>query len=218
MRKETKNTRDNYIKSLFALEDEPLAEIINSLKDGESQMQISPVEGKILYLLAKLCNAHKVVEIGALGGYSAIWLARALSDNGKIYTIEADPRKISRIETNIKNCGVSHKVEVILGIGRDILPKITNKGPFDMVFIDADKANYLNYLNWADNNVRKGGLIIGDNTFLFGAVYGDNTKGKKQETIDIMHKFNKQLSNNTKYTSIILPTEHGMTIALKNYK
>lgn len=209
--------KDNYITSLFAKEDEAMASVIKSLRQDEVQMQISPVEGKILHTLVKMIGAKKIVEVGTLGGYSAIWMARALPEDGKLYAIEMDYKKETRIRENFATCGVENRVELIIGKGKDILPNIEGKGPFDVVFIDADKINYLFYLEWAEKNVRKGGLIIGDNSFLFGTVYGCNTNEMKPETIEGMKQFNIRLADELKYTSIILPTSEGMTVAVKNF-
>lgn len=206
--------QEQYIKFLFAQEDKPLAEIVSSMREDEAHMQVSPVEGKILHMLVKMIGARNILEIGTLAGYSAIWMARAIPENGRLYTIETDYKKEGRIRNNIRACGVEEKVELIIGKALDVLPDMSRHAPFDMVFIDADKANYLNYLDWAEKNVRQGGLIVGDNTFLFGAVYGDNAISVPEETIKIMQKFNTRLADSDRYTSIILPTCEGMTVAL----
>lgn len=217
MRDSQISDKEHYIQSLFAVEDETIASISGSLRPDEARMQISPIEGKTLHMLAKMVGAKKIVEIGSLAGYSAVWLARALPESGKLYAIDTDYKKEERILNNLKNCNVSDKVELIIGRALDELPKLNQHAPFDMVFIDADKGNYLNYLDWAEQNVREGGLIIGDNTFLFGAVYGDNQKDTPKQTIEKMQLFNERLANPSKYTSIILPTIAGMTVALKNF-
>ncbi len=213
----TNTAKDHYIESTFALEDKPLSNVVFTLRLDEAHMQISPIEGKTLQTLIKMVGAKKIVEIGTLAGYSSIWMARALPEGGRLYAVEVDKTKETRILDNIKKCGVADKIELIIGKALDILPTLEQYGPFDAVFIDADKAGYVNYLEWAEQNVRKGGLIIGDNTFLFGAVYGDNSRGMKPEVIEIMQEFNERLANPAKYTSIILPTAEGMTVAVKNF-
>lgn len=217
MRNSHNEAKENYIKSVFAPEDEALGQVISSLREDESHMQISPIEGKILHTLVKMINAKKVVELGTLGGYSAIWMARALPEEGKLYAIEIDYKKQNRILDNLKKCNVANKIELTIGKALDILPQLEVHAPFDMVFIDADKVNYLNYLDWAERNIRPGGLIVGDNTFLFGSVYGDNSKDMNPDTVKVMQEFNARLANPEKYTSIILPTTEGMTIAVKNF-
>lgn len=217
MRNISNPEKENYIKSVFADEGKALSEVISTLREDERHMQISPVEGKILHTLVKMVGAEKIVEIGSLGGYSAIWMARALPQEGKLYALEVDYKKETRILNNFAKCGVSGKTELMIGKAKDLLPSLEDKAPFDVVFIDADKANYVNYLDWAEQHVRKGGLIIGDNTFLFGAVYGDNTKDIAPETVKTMQEFNLRLANPEKYTSILLPTTEGLTVAVKEF-
>jgi len=209
--------KEKYIKSIFAQQDEALANIINTLRDDEAHMQISPIEGKTLHTIVKMVGAKKILEIGTLGGYSAIWMARAMPEGGRLYALEIDYKKEKRIRDNLAKCGVEDRVELIIGKALETLPKFEVHSQFDVVFIDADKVNYLNYLDWAEQNVRKGGLIIGDNTFLFGAVYGDNSRGINPQTVQIMQEFNMRLADSNKYTSIILPTNEGMTVAVKNF-
>jgi len=209
--------KENYIKSIFAPEDAALASIINTLREDEAHMQISQVEGKTLHMLVKMVGAQKIVEIGSLGGYSAAWMARAMPEGGKLYALEIDYKKEKRIRENLAKCFVTNKVELIIGKGLETLTELGVHAPFDVVFIDADKVNYLHYLDWAEKHVRKGGLIIGDNTFLFGAVYGDNSKDINPQTVKIMQEFNLRLANPDKYTAIILPTNDGMTVAVKNF-
>ena len=104
----------------------------------------------------------------------------------------------------------------VWGDALDVLPQLSKEGPFDMVFIDADKLNYLRYLDWAEENVRKGGLIVGDNTFLFDAVWRDDPVDRVRQTArDAMRDFNRRLADPQKYCGILLPTQEGMTVALK---
>ena len=217
MRTSHNTDKENYVGSIFAIEDSALGDVINSLREDEAHMQISPVEGKTLHMLVKMVGAAKIIELGSLAGYSAIWMARAMADGGKLYALELDYKKRRRIEENFAKCGVADKVELTIGKALEILPHLEDKAPFDIIFIDADKVNYLNYLDWAEKNIRKGGLIIGDNTFLFGAVYGDNSKDINPATVKVMQEFNLRLANPEKYTSIILPTNEGMTVAIKNF-
>ena len=207
----------DYIRNVFAKEDNDLAQVGSDLNDAGRKMQIGSDEGKILHVLLKMIAAEKVIEIGVLAGYSAIWMARALPENGKLYALEKSKSRIEPISKNLENCAVADKVELIEGDALENLSKLEDKSPFDAVFIDADKANYCNYLDWAEKNVRKGGLIIGDNTLLFGSVYGDNKRNMKPVTIKIMQEFNKRLASSDNYTSIMLPTLEGMTVAIKEF-
>ncbi len=217
MRNNNNQSKETYIKTLFAVEDEQLAQVQKSLREDEAHMQISAVEGKILHTLVKMIDARKIIELGSLGGYSAIWMARAMADGGKLYAIEIDYKKQARIAKNLTKCGVADKVELIIGKATETLPRLNQFGPYDMIFIDADKVNYLNYLDWAEKNIRKNGLIVADNSLLFGAVYGDNSKDINLATIEVMQQFNARLANADKYTAIILPTADGMSVAVKNF-
>lgn len=212
------DTKTNYVQELFAKEDTNLAQIYGSLGLGEKQMQISATEGKILYMLSQLIGAKKIIELGTLAGYSSIWMARSLPQNGQLIAIEKDVDKIARIRQNFIDCAVADKAQVICGEALDVLESLSKDAFFDMIFIDADKGNYHNYLDWAEKNIRKGGLIIGDNSFLFDQVYLETCPNPKQEKQwQAMREFNLRLSDVNKYTSIILPTSDGMTVAIKNF-
>ncbi len=217
MRKEEQNSKKiSYIRQLFAPEDSALASVGENLVPEERKMQIGSDEGKILYMLAKMVAAKKIVELGVLAGYSAIWMARALPEKGKLYAVEKNSLRAEVAGENFKKCGVADKIEIFGGRGAlDVLPELEDKGPFDMVFIDADKGNYLNYLKWAENNVRKGGLIIGDNAFLFGSVYEDISRDVSQNNIDVMKEFNRYLADSDRFESIMLPTAEGMVVGIK---
>ena len=219
MRSSDNKAKEDYINSVFAQEDEALKNIIDSLREDEVKMQISPGEGKILHTLVKMTGAKKIIELGVLAGYSSTWMARALPESGKLYAIELDYKKEKRIRDNFAKCNIEDKIDLRIGKAGDVLKNLESDGPFDMIFIDADKANYLNYLDWAEKHVKRGGLIVGDNTFLFGAVYGANSLGRdlNPDTVKIMQQFNKRLADPAKYTSMLLPTTEGMTIAVKGF-
>lgn len=201
-------SRAEYIRSLFAAETDKLRDLRLSLKDDISLL---PEEGKLLQLLIRLSGVKKIVEIGTFAGYSALWMSAALAPEGHIHTIEKDPLRAAEARNNLQDC---KNVTLLQGNALDILPAL--QGPFDMVFIDADKLNYLHYLDWAEKNVKKGGLIVGDNTFLFDAVWNDAPVERIRETArKAMRGFNQRLSDPARYCSIMLDTPEGMTIAQK---
>lgn len=185
-------------------------------KVGKEGMAISSVEAGILQFLIQTHRVKKIVEVGCFLGYSAIQMAKALPEDGKVYTLEYDEKFYKIAKENIKKAGYEKRIEIILGEAHDSLEKIQDQGPFDMVFIDADKGAYLDYLNWSEKYVKKGGLIIGDNTLLFGQVLSDEKpKGESEKRWNVMREFNQRLANSQKYTSTMLPTQEGMTLAVK---
>ena len=139
---------------------------------GLPQIDVSPPHGKLLHLLARMAGARKALEIGALGGYSAIWIARALPPEGRLVTLEADENHAKIARENIARAGLREKVDIRVGPALDNLPKIEAEGlgPFDFVFIDADKSNNANYLAWALRLSRPGTVIVVDNVVREGAI------------------------------------------------
>ena len=139
---------------------------------GLPEIDVAPNQGKLLYLIARIRGARRILEIGTLGGYSTIWLARALPPDGRLVTLEADPNHAAVAAKNIARAGLSGKVEIRVGPALEALPRLQkeNSGPFDLVFIDADKPNNAPYLEWAVRLSRPGTVIIGDNVVRDGAV------------------------------------------------
>jgi len=139
---------------------------------GLPAIDVSPAQGKLLYLLARMNNAKRILEIGTLGGYSTVWLARALPKDGKVVTLELDPHHANVAQINFKMAGLSDLIDLRVGPALNSLDALgaENAGPFDLVFIDADKPNNPNYLNWAMKLSRPGTVIVCDNVIRDGAV------------------------------------------------
>ena len=157
---------DNYIDGQLALNDPALDEAIKAnAAGGLPAIDITAGQGKLLQMLARLAGARRILEIGTLGGYSTIWMARALPPDGRLITLEFDPKHAAVAVSNIERAGLSNVVDVRVGAALDLLPVIAaeNGGPFDMFFIDADKANNPVYLEWALGLSRSGSVIIVDN-------------------------------------------------------
>ena len=206
----------SYIQDVFTHEMPQLSSIRGTLTEQEEVMQISPVEGRLLQVIMALGQVRTVVEVGVLAGYSAIHMAQALPEGGKIYAIDRMGTYIARARQNAEACGVSDRIEFYEGEAIDVLPSLTQKGPFDMVFIDADKGNYLRYLDWAEQNIRSGGIIVGDNSLLFGHVYlPECPPDIPESTYRVMRAFNERLADPERYVSIIIPTLEGMTVAVR---
>jgi predicted O-methyltransferase YrrM len=167
------NAVDRYITDHLVPPDAALDRALEaSDAAGLPAINVAPNQGKLLMILAMARGATRILEIGTLGGYSTIWLARALPPDGRLVTLEAEPRHAEVARANIAQAGLSDRVEVRLGPGRETLAKLVEEGepPFDLVFIDADKQSYPHYLGWALQLTRPGSLIIGDNVVRDGAV------------------------------------------------
>jgi len=153
---------------------DPLLEAVleANVAAGLPPIDVSPNEGKLLQLLALLCRAQRILEIGTLGGYSTIWLARALPSGGRLVTLEANLKHAEVARSNIARAGLADVVDLRVGLALNTLPQLEDEraGPFDLIFIDADKPNNTGYLTWALKLSRKGGLIIVDNVVRDGAV------------------------------------------------
>jgi len=221
MKQELFEEVDQYISGLFGPEDEILKSTIQSLDEaGMPQISISPNQGKFLHILARLCNAKKILEMGTLGGYSTIWMARALPEDGLITTLEIDPKHAAVAKKNIAKAGLESKVNILVGKAMDLLQELKTKGagPFDMIFIDADKPPYAEYFQWALKLSRPGTLIIADNVIREGKVLDKNSK---DEMVTGVQRFNKLLGVNKEVTATIMQTVglkewDGMALAIVN--
>ena len=170
-------------------------------------IMVSPTEGKTVELLLRMIGATRVVEVGTLAGYSAIRMAAALPPGGRLWTIEYDARHVEVARAAVAKAGYSEVIEVLHGAGLDILPTLTAHGPFDAVFIDADKGNYDRYGEWAVANLRPGGLLLGDNAYLFGNLLDDS------DTARAMRRFHEHAAAHCH--SVCLSTPDGMLLAIK---
>ena len=137
---------------------------------GLPPIEVAPVSGKLLHLLARISGARRVLEIGTLGAYSTIWMARGIPDDGIVVTIEAEPRIAAVARANLERAGVSRKVDIRIGRGEHVLPTLENEEPFDLVFIDADKESNTIYLDWAARLGHPGTVVVVDNVGRGGEV------------------------------------------------
>ncbi len=164
---------DDYIVESMVGVDAALKDAQKAAKAaGLPHIAVSAAQGKMLHLMAKSIGAKRILEVGTLGGYSAIWLARALPEGGQLVTLEIDPKHAEVARRNVANAGLGSKVDVRLGPALETLPKL--EGPFDMAFIDADKESNLAYFDHALRMSRKGSLIIVDNVVRDGKVIDPN--------------------------------------------
>jgi predicted O-methyltransferase YrrM len=215
MRKKELTTRQKYVDSLYAPEDAGLLAIRERLISADRWgVNIGANEGKILQLLMKLVNATRVVEIGTLFGYSGVWIARALPSNGRLFTIERDHDCVKMAKKAFEECGVADRVTLIEGDALEALRDL--QGPFDLIFIDANKQAYPQYLDWAALNVRRGGLIVADNTLLGGHVAEDEKpEPLSRAQYTNMRAFNEAIANDSRFFGTIFPTDEGLTVAIR---
>lgn len=199
----------NYILNLFVKEDEVLIELVKEQeKESIPMIQISPDTGKLLYLLVKILNAKTILEIGTLAGYSAIWMARALPDDGKLITIEISDKHFEFAEKQFEKAGLINKIEMRKGTAIDILRSMENYN-LDLVFMDADKENGLNYYNLLKPIMNTGGIIVIDNALRDGMITSSDVDSGTRG----MQVLNEVISKDPSVDSLLLSIADGLTLA-----
>lgn len=178
-----------------------------AVPDGVPAIQVSQSDGRLIYILLRLAGARKAVEIGTLAGYSAIHIARGLAPGGHLWSLEYEPRHAELARANLAAANLSKVVTVMVGSALDTLPRLVDEGPFDAVFIDADKVNYDRYGRWALENLRAGGLVIGDNAYLFGELMEDKDEARA------MRAFHELVARTC--DSVCAPTPDGLVVGIK---
>jgi caffeoyl-CoA O-methyltransferase len=194
---------DDYVENLFAPQDAALESALRESQGaGLPKIQVSPNEGKLLQLLAEIVGARRILEIGTLGGYSAINLARGMAEGGTLISLEIDERHAVVARKNIERAGLAETVEIRVGDARELLAELAEGevGPFDLVFIDADKEGYPEYLEWSVRLTRPGSLILADNTIRGGSVL-DPRDDSARATRD----FNEKIANDPRLSAIVVP-------------
>ena len=209
---EPETTRDltRYVRAWFAPEDTVLRTVrSNAQAQDLPEIQIRPEEGQILYFLARMIGARRILEIGTLAGYSGIWLARALPQDGKLFTLEMDPRHARIAREHFQLAGVSDRVEIVEGHALNTLARLAHDAPFDLIFIDAEKTEYLDYLTWAVDHVRPGGLITAHNAFSSGHLLDSSARGA------VLRQFLEAIATHDRLTGTIIPVGDGIAAALR---
>ncbi len=212
---------DQYIAKLLGKEDSALKSTLKTMKDTTMGFaNVSANQGKFLQVLAHSIEAKKILELGTLGGYSTIWLARALPIDGQLITLEPEQVNADIARKNIIKAGLDPMVDIRVGKAIDLLPVLEaeDAGPFDFIFIDADKPPYTEYFEWALKLSRPGTIIVADNVIRDGKVMDKNSKDEKVKGVQ---RFNKMLAENKRVTATIIQTvgskDHdGMAIAVVN--
>ncbi len=169
---------DQYLTTTLIDDDPTLTgAVADSLAAGLPAIEVTALSGKLLHLLARMSGARRVLEVGTLGGFSTIWLARGIPDDGRVVTLELEQRHADIARANFERAGVSEKIEIVVGRAADSLPRIAERGdePFDLVFIDADKESNTIYLDWAIRLGHPGTVIVVDNVGRMGEVANADT-------------------------------------------
>lgn len=212
------NAQQKYLNEVFGLEDDrELLKIRERMIAAEKEyLSISGFEARLLQFFLRFSGARRVVEFGTAFGYSAVAMAKVLPPDGVVITLEKDPSMHSEAELTFAQSTSSSKIVSLCGDAEELMESIVARGPFDFAFIDANKSGYCTYLDWAERNVRTGGFIAGDNSFLWGALWDQPQResiGPGQ--VRVMTEFNRRLADPSRYNSTLIPTVEGLTIAQK---
>jgi predicted O-methyltransferase YrrM len=195
---------DSYFGDLLIARDEKLdAALAANQKAGLPAIDVSRLQGKFLELLVRISGARRILEIGTLGGYSTIWLARGLPEGGRIVTLEFDPHHAEVARANLEHAGVLDRVDLRVGRAIDTLPKLENTAdsPFDLIFIDADKESYPEYLDWALRLSRVGTVIVADNVVRDGRVVEADCD---DERVQGVRRFTERLAAEPRLSATVL--------------
>ena len=199
---------DTYLEGVLIGDDKVLeATREASRAAGLPDIAVSPTQGKLLYLMARMIGAKRILEVGTIGGYSAIWLARALPVSGELITLEFDPKHADVARSNIKNAGLGDRVKVLTGAAIDTLPTLS--GSFDFSFIDADKKSNPDYFQWALKLSRRGGVIVVDNVIREGRVI---ETGTNDANIEGIRRLNTMLAAEPRVSATAI-----QTVGIKGY-
>ncbi len=203
-----------YLRDLCGEEDDVLVAIREEgAQRGLPPIHIEPEAGCMLQFLLMAIGAKRVAEIGALAGYSGVWIARALPEGGRLITLEKDPERVALARASFERAGLSARAEVRVAEAPEGLAALAVDGPFDAVFIDADKQNYPVYLDWALENVRVGGLIMAHNALWYGRVLDPAQRDDRD--VRGLREFNQRISQDPRLKGIIIPVGDGLAAGLR---
>ena len=203
---------EQYFSKSLLLNDSTLeSALATSEKAGLPAISVSPTQGKLLQMLAQMLGARAILEIGTLGGYSTIWLARGMSPGGHLITLEVDPSHAAVAQRNLSSAGLQEVVEVKVGNALETLPRLAadRRGPFDLIFIDADKQNIPAYFEWALKLSRPGTVIVVDNVVRDGAVIDADSS---DESVQGVRRFIEQVAANRRVSGTAI-----QTVGIKGY-
>ncbi len=198
---------DREVAKLFAPEDDALRAALDAGRAHDMPaIQISPTQGRLLQVLAVACGARAILEIGTLAGYSSIWLARALPEDGHLISLEISEKHAAVARESLERAGLSGRAEVRVGPADTQLPELVAEAPFDLVFIDADKPGYPTYLEWALKLTRPGSLIVADNCIRRGAPLREQST---DEATAALRAYDQRVATDPRLLSVALPIDEG---------
>ncbi len=204
-----------YIAATFAPEDDLLKHMpAEAAQQGIPMIHIDATQGKFLQVLMRACNAKRVVEIGSLFGYSAIWMARALPADGILVALEISPLHVRVIRENAQRAGLADKINVIEGDARETLTTLKGQAPFDFAFVDADKMGYVDYFEQVMTLLRPGAIIVADNMSARGNVWNAQADAQGRDNVSTIRTLNHRMATDPRLTSLLLPLSDGMCVGV----
>lgn len=205
---------DEYVRSRFATEPALMADLREILEAEEDfpAIQVPPESGRVLEIVAALSGARRVLEVGTLGGYSALWLLRGMHEKGTLLTVEKDAGHAELARRFFGRAGVLDRVDLRVGEAKELLPEMGPDGAFDLVFLDADKESYVSYLEEAARLLRVGGALLADNAFWRGRILDSEDQDPATRGI---RDFNRRLSEHPDFRATILPVGDGVALAVR---
>ncbi len=205
-----------WAEAVYAPEDDVLREIrARSAAAGLPPIEVGPMDGLHLEVLARAIGARSAVEIGTLGGYSGVCLLRGMAPAGTLDTFEQDAGHAAVARASFERAGFAGRARVHVGRALDRLREVEPRAPFDLVFIDADKAGYPDYLAWAEVHLRVGGLVLADNAFAFGHVHDPSWRGEDASAVEPLRRFSERLARAGRFRATMIPTAEGLSLGVK---
>jgi len=182
---------------------------------GLMPIHIGPMDARHIEVITRISGAKRAVDIGTLGGYSALAIARGMGAGGKVYSFELEDSTAKVARAALQKAGVGSQVQIFVGPALDNLAKIESLGPFDLLMMDADKVGYKSYLDWADKHLRVGGVVLADNVFGFGYIAQATIPDEDRVSVLSLREFNEKLADHPNFRATVLPTGEGLALAVK---
>lgn len=205
-----------WAEGTYLPEDDVLREIrARSAAAGLPPIQVGAFDGLHLEVIARAAGARKAIEIGTLGGYSGVCLLRGMGEGALLHTFELDPARAELARGSFERAGVAPRVRIHVGPAAERLRDVEGDGPFDLVFVDADKTGYPTYLAWAEQHLRVGGVLLADNTFGFGHVHEERPAAESPEAMAALRTFSERLARGGRFRATMLPTAEGLSFGVK---